>query len=332
MRNELIIKRVRSANLKDDVAFLFGLLRVPERMAQLDPVLLKPNIFSRESAEAGATTDMQLLGTVIDYFTRQGKQVMVVEAGANQYAQSHMFADLGLYEFCAERKAEFVNLNESPSEPVEFEIRGRKLTFQVPTLLLRPHFLVNLPKFKTHLSTRVSWAMKNLYGLLPDKVKWMGHRVGIHETLLALNQRFPAHAVLMDGIVAMKGMGPTMGLPVQKNLLFAAPDQFVHDLGLLRLLNIRHVPHIERCTGGRPMEIAYQFLNEAGDPVEPAELGVDLRLPPLAFSRFFIRTNQLFFTLAPFMEKFFNPKSILNFMVNRPLVGLVRNVQKLFRV
>ena len=93
----------------------------------------------------------------------------------------------------------------------------------------------------------------------------MGHQLGIHQTLLALSRRFPVDLVLMDGIVAMKGLGPTMGIPDRKNLLFGAPDQFIHDLGLLRLMKITGVPHIETCTDGQPLDITYCFLDEDGN-------------------------------------------------------------------
>lgn len=332
MQNELIIKKVRPERLKDEVAFIFDRLEVARRVAKEEIVLIKPNIFCREPAETGATTDLRLLGAVIEYFTALRKRVFVGEAGANQFAQTRMFVELGLEKFCRENGAEFLNLNEFPSEPFELKIRGKTYTFRAPRLLLQPHFLVDVPKFKTHLSTRVSWAIKNLYGLLPDKIKWLGHQIGIHETLAALSQRFPAHVVLMDGIVAMKGLGPTMGLPEEKNLLFGARDQFIHDLGLLRLLQIKHVPHIEQCTNGKPLEVEYQFLNEHGCAVEPAALGMDLRLPPLLFNCFFCRSNQVFFALAPAIERFFDPKIILNLMVSPSFINVVRRAQKLLKI
>jgi uncharacterized protein (DUF362 family) len=332
MDNLLIIKKIRPERLCDEVTFIFDRLEVEKRVANQGTVFVKPNIFSREPSDTGATTDMQLLGIVLDYFAQRGKRVLVGEAGANQFAQTRMFVELGLGQFCREHGAEFLDLNECSSGAIELKIRGGKYSFQAPLPLLEPHFLVNLPKFKTHLSTRVSWAIKNLYGLLPDKEKWLGHKIGIHETLVALNQRFPVQVVLMDGIVAMKGLGPTMGLPEEKNLLFGARDQFVHDLGLLRLLDIPGVPHIENCADGRPLDIEYQFLNEDGIAVDHKSLGIELRLAPLPVNRFFCKSNQVFFTLAPRLERFMNPKDILNLMGHAKFVGLVRGVQKILKI
>jgi uncharacterized protein (DUF362 family) len=332
MKNELIIKKIRPAKLKEEVTFIFDYLEVPQRVTRKDKVFIKPNIFCREPAETGATIDLRLLGVVIDYFIALGKPVLVGEAGANQYAQTRMFEELGLAQFCRVHQAEFINLNECATEPIELKIKGKSYSFKAPVLLLYSPFLVDMPKFKTHLSTRVSWAIKNLYGLLPDKEKWLGHQIGINETLIALSQRFSADVVLMDGIIAMKGLGPTMGLPEEKNLLFGARDQFVHDLGLLHLLDIKHVPHIEQCTNGQPLEISYQFLNEDGCPVEAQSLGIELRLPPLLFNRIFIRSNQIFFTLAPKLERFFDPKIILNLMVKKQFIGFIRRVQKVLKV
>ncbi len=332
MENRLIIKRVQPERLREEVGFLLDRLNTKARSRHSDVVLIKPNIFCRDSAETGATTDLQLLSAVIGYFRDLRKKVFVGEAGANQYAQTRMFVELGLETFCRKHGATFLNLNEVPTGPIELVIRGKPRRFLAPRILLEPHVLVDVPKFKTHMSTRVSWAIKNLYGLLPDKEKWRGHQIDIHETLLALSRRFPAHVVLMDGIIAMKGLGPTMGLPEPKNLLFAAPDQFVHDYALLKLLNLRHVPHIEQAFAGKNPKIQYEFLDQNGAPTTPEALNIDLKVPPLLFSLFFIRSNQAFFTLAPFLERFFDPKIILNLLVHQKLIRFIRNVQKLLKI
>jgi uncharacterized protein (DUF362 family) len=332
VKHLLLIKKIRPEHIEKEVSLLFECLEVPRRVDSYKVVLIKPNIFSQEPSHTGATTDLNLLGEVVDYFKRLGKQVLVGEAGANQFAQTSMFKDMGLEEFCSSRGSKFLNLNIVPTEPVELVIREKRYVFLVPRILLEPLFLVDLPKFKTHLSTRVSWAIKNLYGLLPDKEKWKGHKIGIHETLIALSRRFPVDVVLMDGIVAMKGLGPTMGLPDQKNLLFGALDQFVHDLGLLRLLRITHVPHIEKCLGSKNLDIEYHFLDDDGAQVEAEALEMDLRLPPVLLSRYFCLQNQVFYALAPKLERFFDPKIIPNLLVHKSLVRMARNVQRIIKI
>jgi len=332
MQNLLIIKKIRPRELYNEITFIFDRLRVKERLTKKDTVFIKPNIFCKEPSDTGATIDMQLLGSVIDYFIECGKRVLVGEAGANQFAQTEMFAELGLDQFCKEHKAEFLNLNKSPCGTIELKIKGKQYTFKAPVPILEPIFLVNLPKFKTHLSTRVSWAIKNLYGLLPDKEKWKGHQIGIHETLIALSHRFPSDVVLMDGIVAMKGLGPTLGLPDRKNLLFGATDHFIHDLGILRYLNISHVPHIENCIQNRPIYIYYEFMNEDNISVDPELLKIELRLPPLILNRIFCKNNQIFFMLAPRIEKILDPKIILNLLVHPKFIGAMRGVQKFLKV
>jgi len=324
----IVIKKIRPEEMKQNVAFIFDRLEVADRAAIHEVVFIKPNIFSPDSADTGATTDLTLLGIVIDYFTALGKQVLVGEAGANQFATTTMFAELGIQEFCRAHAAEFLDLNRTPAKPIELVIKGKRRQFLAPEPLLAPNFLVDLPKFKTHLSTRVSWAIKNLYGLLPDKEKWRGHQLGIHETLLALSQRFPVDLVLTDAIVAMKGMGPTLGIPDRKNLLIGAHDQFVHDWGLLQLLKISHVPHIENCIDGRPLNIEYQFLGEDGEAVDREALRLDLHVPPLLFAHVFIRSNWLQFTLAPKVERFFDPKILMRAQGNAHFVRFMRNVQK----
>lgn len=332
MENLLIIKKIHPEKLYDEINYIFDLLFVRERLSEKKIVFIKPNIFCKEPSDTGATVDMHLLGAVIDYFIGCGKRVLIGEAGANQFAQSEMFTDLGLDQFCIEHHAEFLNLNKCACGSIELKIKEKQYTFKVPLPILEPIFLVNLPKFKTHLSTRVSWAIKNLYGLLPDKEKWLGHQIGIHETLIALSHRFRSNVVLMDGIVAMQGFGPTMGIPEQKCLLFGAPSHFVHDLGLLSLLNISHVPHIENCMQNRLLDIKYKFINEDNNPVNLESLNIDLRVAPLLLNRIICKINQVFYKLAPQIEKLIDPKSILRLLVHPKIIGFIRGVQKSLKI
>ena len=326
--NILAIKKVAKENLRTDIHFLFSKLNVEEKIQNKNKVFIKPNIFCPEPSNTGATVDLDVLAGVIDFFVERGKQVKVGEAGANQYDHEKLFRQLGLYEFCAKHEAEFINLNSCKFGEEEFNIKGKSRKFLVPIPVLTADFFVNVPKYKTHSSTRVSLAMKNLYGLLPDKEKWTGHALGLNETLVELNRVVRSDLVLTDSIVAMQGFGPTMGVPVVKNLLMASNNAVIHDFGLCQLQNIRGVSHIEQAVRGLPPEIAYYFYDIDQSPISHAEIDLFLKLMPALFSRVWYKVNEKLYAAGPSMERcFVSPKRILHLSVNETTIAFFRRLQ-----
>ena len=327
--NILVIKKVTKENLVADIDFLFSKLDVEEKIQSKSKIFIKPNIFCPEPSNTGATVDLDVLANVISYFVERDKQVTVGEAGANQYTHRDLFRQLGMYEFCAKHKAEFINLNSCNFGEEEFNINGKNHKFLVPIPVLTADFFVNIPKYKTHSSTRVSFAMKNLYGLLPDKEKWTGHALGLNETLVELNRLVQSDLVLTDSIVAMQGFGPTMGVPVVKNLLMASDNAVIHDFGLCKLQNIRGVSHIEQAVKGPQPDISYYFYDVSQFPISRAEIDLSLKLMPALFNRVWYKLNEKFYAAGPSMERrFVSPKKILNLIVNEKTIIFFRKLQE----
>ena len=324
----LIIKKVRQEDLAREIAFLFGKLGVEGQIGDKRNVFIKPNVFCPEPSSTGATVDLELLGGVIDYFVERGKQVVVGEAGAHQYDHEKLFQEMGLYELCAGHDAHFINLNTAESRGMRFTIKEREHTFQVPVPVLDAEYMVNLPKYKTHSVTRVSLAMKNLYGLLPDKEKWRGHALGLNETLIELNRTVRSHVVITDAMVAMEGFGPTLGVPVQRDLLMASNSAVAHDFAICHLEGIKGALHIERAVNTSPPQVTYEFYDTEGDPIPREEIDLSLKLMPRRFTLFWYKLNEKFYAAAPVLERgFISPKKVLRALLNRRMIDFIRFFQ-----
>ncbi len=327
--NILIIKKVAKERLKDEIDFLFGKLDAEGRIEDKREIFIKPNLFCPEPANTGATVDLDLLGAVIDYFVIRGKSVQVGEAGAHQFDHEALFRGLGVYEFCSEHNAEFINLNLCRFREVEFKIRGKKHYFPVPTVVLDADFFVNVPKYKTHSATRVTLAMKNLYGLLPGKVKWRGHALGLNETLVELNTAVrPSDLVVTDAMIAMQGFGPTMGIPVRRDILIASNNAVVHDFGICQLQNFKGVFHVEMGIGDSPPPISFYFYDLDRKPISRRDIDLSIKLLPESFSRLWYKVNEELYKAGPWLEKLnLSPKKILNTLVTRKTIDLFRKLQ-----
>jgi uncharacterized protein (DUF362 family) len=129
---------------------------------------------------------------------------------------------------------------------VEIEIpNGETLeNIKVPRIVTESA-IISAAKLKTHMSTKVTLGMKNMFGLLPDKFKGKYHEKGISKVIVDINTVLKPALTLIDGFIAMEGRGPTGGIPVKMDLIIAGKDVVATDSTASRVM------------GFEPMEIAH---------------------------------------------------------------------------
>ena len=120
------------------------------------------------------------------------------------------------------------------------ERNGIKLT----EYLKNNPFIINIAKLKTHILTKMTLSVKNLYGLLPIEVKIAYHSQNSSEDAFCNILSKIYNAVrpefnIIDGIVGMEGNGPGGGDRIESNIIAAsengyALDDFVSGLFALR--------------------------------------------------------------------------------------------------
>ncbi|MCK4637152.1 MAG: DUF362 domain-containing protein [Methanomicrobia archaeon] len=314
-----IAKKIKSISRKE-VDFLFLKLNAEEKLKGKKTIFIKPNLFAPEGSKTGATVDFDLISHVVDYLNERGKKVYMGEVGAHQYDSEKLFRDMELYD---RFNAEFINLNFTEFKEVFFEIKGKKYRFKVPKIVLDCDGIINMPKYKTHTATILTMAIKNFYGLLPGKEKWKGHSLGLNETFYNINNLFPSDIVITDAYIAMEGLGPTLGVPVKKNLLFASDSAVAHDMAISQILNVK----LEYLKFYDTMEIEKNYYNEKGEKIE--NIDFSLRLPPGIYSRVWYHVNEYFYKCGPSLEKRgVPPREVLNFLVNDTTIKFWRRFQR----
>jgi hypothetical protein len=83
---------------------------------------------------------------------------------------------------------------------------------------------------KTHAMTLVTLGIKNSLGLLPEhEKKGRLHHEGIHQKLVDIMRLRKPDLVILDGIIAGEGQGPTFVEPVPLNLIMASTDTVALD-------------------------------------------------------------------------------------------------------
>jgi uncharacterized protein (DUF362 family) len=106
--------------------------------------------------------------------------------------------------------------------------------------------VISAAKMKTHMATKVTLGMKNMFGLLPDKFKGKFHMNGISKVVVDINTVIKPALTVIDGFVAMEGRGPTDGTPVKMDLIIAGKDVVATDATAARVMGFdpHEISHI----------------------------------------------------------------------------------------
>ncbi len=185
-------------------------------------VLIKPNFIREEPSVVGTTTNFSVIKRVVELVREAGGLPLVGEASGNQYDTEEIYRLLGLRE-----SLDGVEVRDlDRDEIVEINIEGATNLKQVGVArsALEADYIICLPVLKTHMSTGTTLGMKNMMGVLPQREKWKMHMSGLHHALVDLNRLVKPDLVIVDGIVGMEGMGPTIGSPVEMKLILAGED------------------------------------------------------------------------------------------------------------
>lgn len=103
--------------------------------------------------------------------------------------------------------------------------------------------LVNLPKFKSHPLTRLTGAIKNLFGCVPGLHKGQFHArlpdpYDFAAMLVDINTLIKPRLCIMDGIMAMEGNGPRNGVPRRLNVIIFSSDPVALDATACRIVGL----------------------------------------------------------------------------------------------
>ncbi len=104
------------------------------------------------------------------------------------------------------------------------------LTLEIANSVLETQNLVNIPVMKTHVLTEVTLGIKNLKGVVSKDSKKAMHRRDLERSITLLCKAVKPKLTVVDGLVGIEGLGPSMqGKPTKPGLLIAGTDPVAVD-------------------------------------------------------------------------------------------------------
>jgi uncharacterized protein (DUF362 family) len=124
------------------------------------------------------------------------------------------------------------------------ESRLRDYVF-VPEPIARADFFVNVPKFKAHPWTTVTFSMKNYIGIQDDRHRLIDHDHRLNEKIADLQQVIQPQFICIDGVIAGQGRMLTPR-PFDLGLVIMGNNQVAFDTVCCAIAGVDpgEVPHI----------------------------------------------------------------------------------------
>jgi len=238
------IFRIYGTQYKEMTKVLLAKTALAGRIPPGAKIGIKPNLVAPTPAQFGATTHPEVVAGIIEYLQEHGLQDICM-------LESSWVGDKtsDAYEYCGYR-----TLSETYQVPF-FDIKKEKshtlhcgeMDLTISDRVQSIGFLINVPVLKGHGQTKITCALKNLKGLIPDTEKRAFHRQGLHDPIAHLSLAIKQDFIVVDHICGDLRIEDG-GNPVVRNCVMAATDPVLLDTYAARLLGYtpEDVPYIKK--------------------------------------------------------------------------------------
>ena len=234
-------------------------------------VALKPNLVISGRAEQGAVTHSGILSGCIEYFRDNGvHDISIIEGSWLGDETMRAMRTAGYDEVCMKYDVPFYDLKKDSVRRVKTAIGDMEICSRA----LDAGLLVNLPVLKGHGQTKMTCALKNLKGCLPDKEKRRFHALGLTKPIAALGAYLRPRLTVVDSICGDLNFEEG-GTPVHTNRMYLGTDPVQLDSygrSLMGLMpeDVKYIELAEKYGGGSSQwsESDIVLLNQ---PVESSD-------------------------------------------------------------
>jgi uncharacterized protein (DUF362 family) len=202
-----------------------------------DKVLIKPNLLGEYHYKTGATTNPNLIFALAELCREVGVKHITVADGAGIGNDTDKVYDaLGIRELCRKHHCHLVDLTKDEFRYFINPMAKNMKRIRLPKTFIEANVVINLPVMKTHDALFVTLGLKNMKGLVHPSDKKRFHKWGLAQNVADLGYLAMPELTIMDATVAMEGLGPVAGRPVNLGLLLASVDTLAVDRAAMEIM------------------------------------------------------------------------------------------------
>ena len=205
-------------------------------------VALKPNLVVAGQPEYGATTHAGVLSGAIEYLREHGvRDISIIEGSWVGDSTGRAFRAAGYDAVGKQYSVPLYDLKGDKTRQVDTPLRPMDICCRA----LDAGYLINLPVLKGHCQARMTCALKNCKGCLPDREKRRFHAEGLMEPIAALAAALRPALTIVDSICGDLDFEEG-GNPVEMDRIFACKDPVLCDSFVCRTMGYQpqDVPYI----------------------------------------------------------------------------------------
>ena len=229
MNHMSLVSVVKENRSLDTVYHAIDLIPLEEALSNWDRVLIKVNFITTKNWETGATTDPLMVEALINRLRELDKEVFIVESDAQTTDAPKAWITSGMNKIGEKLNVPFINMRHV-EEKIELNVPDGMILKKIKIAkIVTDSAIISAAKLKTHMNTKVTLGLKNMFGILTTKFKAQYHIRGIDKVIHDINKTLPPQVTIIDGFIGMEGRGPVHGQPVLMNTIIASADVVAAD-------------------------------------------------------------------------------------------------------
>lgn len=233
MSKKSLVALAKSDDIQANVTRVFDLMGGVQNVIRKDTtVVLKPNAGHAEPPETSVCTNPEVVRAVIREVKKaEPKRIIIAEAAAIGCDTLECFKVSGIQAVAEEEGVELIDIKRD-KDLIKVAVRGFRSnidSIKLPRFLLEADHLINLPILKAHASMVFSGALKNIKGVVQDKVHMDMHKQNLTMAMMDVWSVCRADINIMDAHRAASGYSPHMPVPIETHMILGSKDPVAID-------------------------------------------------------------------------------------------------------
>jgi len=204
-------------------------------------VLIKPNIVGTfPKKQIAATTNPAIIEAVCKILKKNNCKIFIGDSPFTEPEASFKSSGIGKV---AKKYGKLLIFEQEKLITIKDKKAKILKNFQIAKIIKDADLVIDMPKLKTHVLTKFTGAIKNLYGCIPGGLKQRTHLKAKGEkkfskVLVDIYQNINPGLTIMDGIIGMEGEGPTSGNPKKANIILASKNAVALDIASTKIIRL----------------------------------------------------------------------------------------------
>lgn len=215
----------------------------------ISPVLIKPNICTINDNTGYSVTRIDLVKDLVKLLYKENEKLVIriIESDSQSKYAEEAFEKFGYKKLEDDMQSagfdmRLVNLSHSKFKTVEFDGLYFK-NLELPEILTEHNYFISLAVAKTHYLSNITGALKNQFGLLPEKEQASYHS-NLEEVIVDLNQIIQPALCIVDARVGVQGWNGPKTRPLNSFIFGRSP--LAVDATMARIMGFEpeKIPHL----------------------------------------------------------------------------------------